>query len=136
MSLDLTDSLQVLAGTIYGEARGDLELGQEAIACVVQNRINKPCWWGHDILSVCLKPYQFSCWNENDVNRLKIIQADLDKNWDHFLDIANRSVQQNLFDPTDGCDSYFDARINTPVWARNLKPHATIGHHVFFITRP
>ena len=37
-------------------------------AWVIRNRADNPRWWGNDITDVCLKKYQFSCWNHNDPN--------------------------------------------------------------------
>ena len=51
---------EIFAKTLYGEARGEGLKGIEAVACVIVNRLKKPCWWGHTIQEVCLKPAQFS----------------------------------------------------------------------------
>nr|WP_240796909.1 cell wall hydrolase [Terasakiella sp. SH-1] len=61
-----------MARTLYGEARGEGRHGMECVAQVILNRVNRGGWWGNDIASVCLKPWQFSCWNYNDPNRSKI----------------------------------------------------------------
>lgn len=71
----------ILARTIYGEARGESISGQEAIASVILNRVafakrRGRYWWGNTIAGVCLAPWQFSCWNENDPNRKIIERAD------------------------------------------------------------
>ena len=71
----------ILARTIYGEARGESISGQEAIASVILNRVafakrRGRYWWGNTIAGVCLAPWQFSCWNENDLNRKIIERAD------------------------------------------------------------
>jgi len=73
--------VDVLARTIYGEARGETVRGKEAVACVIMNRVRRAqerggYWWGASVEKVCLKPWQFSCWNEHDPNREKIQQVE------------------------------------------------------------
>ena len=134
--MDLSNPIDVLARTIWGESRGESELGMQAVASVVLNRVKHQIWWGHDIISVCLKPWQFSCWNKNDPNLPKLeAVTDDDPQFEQALNIATNAINGLLFDPTDGCDSYFDCRMPVPPsWAVNLTPKATIGHHVFYQT--
>jgi hypothetical protein len=61
----------ILARTIFGEARGEGVAGQIAVAWTIRNRVNDgkdKSWWGEGYAGVCQKPYQFSCWNKNDPN--------------------------------------------------------------------
>ena len=65
--------VDVLARTIWGEARGEGKEGMEAVASVILNRTEiakrlDGYWWGNTIIQVCQKPYQFSCWNKLDPN--------------------------------------------------------------------
>src|SRR3546814_9887201 len=60
------DPVDLLARTIWGEARGEPVRGMEAVAAVVMNRVARPGWWGRTVASVCTKAYQFACWNEDD----------------------------------------------------------------------
>lgn len=71
--------IDVLARTIWGEARGEALLGQIAVAWIVLNRARadiradgKPDWWGEGIVGVACTPWQFSCWNANDPNLPKL----------------------------------------------------------------
>ena len=58
--------------TIWGEARGEGEPGMTAVAHVLLNRL-KDGRWGTALGSVCLAPYQFSCWNIGDPNRARML---------------------------------------------------------------
>ena len=63
--------LDILARTLWGEARGESLAGQIAVAWTIRNRVNDgnaKSWWGEGYVGVCQKPYQFSCWNKNDPN--------------------------------------------------------------------
>jgi hypothetical protein len=54
----------------YREARGETAATQFAQACSVCNRVMQPCWWGTDVITVVLKPFQYSSFNFNDPNNL------------------------------------------------------------------
>lgn len=61
----------ILARTLWGEARGEGLAGQIAVAWTIRNRVNDgkaKSWWGEGYAGVCQAPYQFSCWNKNDPN--------------------------------------------------------------------
>src|ERR1035437_6353683 len=46
---------------VRGEAEGECDEGQAAVAWVVQNRVRSPEYWGTTVLQVALWPAQFSC---------------------------------------------------------------------------
>ena len=61
----------ILTRTLWGEARGESLAGQIAVAWTIRNRVNDgkaKSGWGEGYACVCLKPYQFSCWNKNAPN--------------------------------------------------------------------
>lgn len=128
-------TLEILARTIWAEARGEGEFGMRAVACVVLNRVkSKITWWGNDIRSVCLKPYQFSCWNAGDPNRpLLLAVTYTDPAFGRALSIAGSAMVGSLFDITNNATSYYDKRMaKPPYWAKTKTPCAAIGHHLFF----
>ena len=110
----------------------------QAVAAVIINRVKVAeaqggkFWWGNSIIAVCQKPYQFSCWNDNDPNRVKLMgvtNSDI-----HFATadrIARRAVAGVLDDPTNAATHYHAAGI-TPPWTRGEKPLAVIGRHIFY----
>ncbi|MBX3455811.1 cell wall hydrolase, partial [Ferrovibrio sp.] len=80
--------LDVLARTLFGEARGEPREGRIAVAWVVRTRArlamaysqrNKgrphPLFGDGRIASACQARWQFSCWNVNDPNRSKLLTA-------------------------------------------------------------
>lgn len=129
--------IDTLARTIFGEARGEPHAGLEAVANVVLNRVKIAqkkgrYWWGDNIIGVCQKPYQFSCWNKNDPSYKRLINV-TDKNI-HFataLRIARRAVIGALPDNTGGA-THYHADYVSPYWAVGEKPTKTIGRHIFF----
>lgn len=134
METDNLSSSEIVAKTLYGEASNQGYEGQKAVANVIQNRVKLKGWMGHDFRSVCLKPYQFSCWLESDPNRARIMAANQgDPVYAQCLQLAKLAIGGQLDDITNGADSY--RVIGTPAkWAEGLLPVAVIGKHEFFKT--
>lgn len=84
----LTD-YQLMALTIYGEARGEKFEGKVAIGSIILERVKNRKWDGEDIQEVCLMPYQFSCYLPNDPNfpALKLIAQDWDNKFTQSPDL-------------------------------------------------
>lgn len=133
---DMTTT-DILARTLYGEDRGDGALGMAAVAHVVLNRVALGGWWGTTIVDVCLHPWQFSCWNMDDLNRSKLLNVTAeDSSFELATSIAHLAVSGALgADTTNGADSYYAIGSSRPLWATGLLPCATIGAQIFFRTR-
>jgi|AGTN01.2.fsa_nt_gi Cell wall hydrolyses involved in spore germination len=122
----------ILARTLYGEARGESVRGIEAVAAVVMNRVRRGGWWGNTVETVCRKRWQFSCWNEADPNRAKLERVDEnDRVFRICVRIARRAIAGSLDDPTGGA-THYHTRAVMPAWARSLVPCAEIGAHLFY----
>lgn len=133
----INPDVDTLARTIFGEARGELVRGKEAVASVIINRVRRAkdrggYWWGDSVSAVCRRAWQFSCWNENDPNREKIESVELDnKVFASCMRIARRAAAGVLNDPTGGA-THYHARGIAPPWAQDRKPCAEIGNHLFY----
>ncbi len=131
--------IDILARTIWGEARGEGIEGMRAVACVILNRVKKAkkrggdFWWGNNIQSVCLRPWQFSCWNKNDPNRDKLLRlTDEDPYFFQALKIAKEMILKGEgYDITKGSDHYHTIYIK-PFWTKGMTPICQIGHHLFY----
>jgi N-acetylmuramoyl-L-alanine amidase len=63
---------------LWGEASREDLIGQIAVAWTIRNRVNDgktKSSWGEGYTGVCLKPYQFSCWNKSDPNYAYLSEA-------------------------------------------------------------
>lgn len=133
--LTVTDNSEsdVLARTIWGEARGEGYAGMQAVANVIMNRVKRGGWYGLTITEVCKKPKQFSCWNANDPNYVKIKNVTTDNN--QFLqavEIARQAVAGTLPDITSGATEYHATNIK-PAWNyAKLEEVGVIGNHKFY----
>lgn len=146
--IDLANDQQVLAGTIWGEARGEPDTGKEAVASVVMNRVaaakrriaitgkDHPLFGDGTVRAACLKPFQFSCWNRNDPNRAKILALDFDNPDQVLADciaIAARAIAGILTDWTHGALYYKESAIPWPAaWGTEKQPLAVIGRQSFY----
>jgi N-acetylmuramoyl-L-alanine amidase len=124
---------EALALTMVGEARGEDREGMQAVGNTVMNRLALNTWFGHTIKEICLKPWQYSCWNAGDPNSQYL--ADLpesDPIYQTAYGIAVGLVAGTIVDITNGATHYF--RIGTPIpaWATGKASCAHIGNHLFF----
>lgn len=135
---------QVLAITLYGEARGEAVEGRIAVASVVMNRV-KAKRFGHDARAVCLAPLQFSCWQpkggqENYDDVMAIARATANGTapgpilrecaW-----IALGALSGDIRDRVNGSTHYLTAdlfRIAPPAWAKGKTPAVRVGSQLFF----
>ena len=136
----MTDE-EVLACTLYGEARGEYALLNGGIASliavgnVVLNRVKAKTWFGKTVAEVCQKPFQFSCWNKGDHN-FKIIQGIVrsDPLFERCFFIAQNLNQcpPQWPDLTQGATHYYALGEGfKPSWASSLTPTFQIGKHLF-----
>lgn len=131
---DMTQPQEIyLAKTLWGEARGEGLQGMQAVANVVMNRVERGGWYGASIKDVVLKKGQFSCWNENDPNRIKIDNLTLEELRNSgALQVAEMAIAGNLADITDGATEYHAKSIK-PNWDwSKLEKTVTIGNHIFY----
>ena len=130
---DNFSDIEIVARTLYGEARGESTDGKIGIANVIIRRSKVGGWWGSNLRAVCLAKEQFSCWNPSDPNRKVLLGQIDDSAYKECLSIALRSVAGQITDNTYKADSYCVTGTN-PYWAKNISPCAVIGKHSFYRT--
>jgi N-acetylmuramoyl-L-alanine amidase len=125
-----------MARTIYGEARGEGQAGMIAVANVILNRFalwDKHPHFGHGTIeSVCLAPWQFSCWNQNDPNSALIKSVTFSEpTFAECLQIASDALIGGIDDNTNGA-TYYKVIGTNASWSSGKSPCAIIGHHEFY----
>ena len=136
--------VETLARSIWGEARGEIDEGQVAVAWVMRNRViaarafilrinrTHPLFGDGTLLGACRAPRQFSAWNVDDGNRAKLLQLGFDDAaYCRAFAIAAQVCGGLTPDPTNGATHYHRHDIE-PVWAKSMKPKALIGAHMFY----
>lgn len=138
---------QLMALTIYAEARGESRQGKIAVGSVILERVDHRDWDGHNIKEVCLWPLQFSSFNtedkehhiKEDPNR-KILK-DMADNWNR--EISNNTMLQECFWVSQSLIAggiarypkaldYFNPKVCNPEWAKEKKLVAIVGNHQFY----
>lgn len=132
--------IQILALTAYGEARGEPIEGIVAVMSVIRNRVNEGRFGGNTYQAVCLKPKQFSCWNEDDPNRKlldraveSLEQGILPRVLELCMLLAEGITKGIIPDNTKGSNHYLTRKLfneGTISWAKG-SPKALVGNHVF-----
>ena len=119
-SSSLTSSeLNLLARTIYAEARGEPYAGQVAVAAVVLNRV-KSSKFPNTISGVVYQKGAFTAVSDGQINLTPNSTA---------YKAANDAL--NGWDPTNGCLYYYNPATATSKWIWSLKVEITIGRHSF-----
>ena len=138
--------ITTMALTVWAEARGESAAGQKAVAWVIRNRWENPCWWSRSpgdgiaddtIAAVCRDPFQFSCWNPNDPNRWRLDSPKTQERPDYLaIKTICRAVLESTTaddDPTSGSNHYCTRAIaHHTRWARGRTPVVVIGNHQFY----
>lgn len=147
ITINLSDDAEVLARTLWGEARGEGLIGMALVAQVILNRMRRPGWWTRQagdgvpddtIAAACLDPWQFSCWNAGDPNRAKLLAlTDDDKIFRLARIIAGQAVAGTLgADATAGATHYMTAARRRQGWPKSWgtpkEPCAVVGRHLFY----
>ncbi len=114
---DLSDEV-LLCLCVYREARGEADLGKRGVAHTVLNRVKADKFFGHDIRSVILKPWQFSSFNANDPNADLWPPGQNNTAWAECTEIVAKVLSGQDADITNGAVYYHDVSLNQPpaVW--------------------
>jgi spore germination cell wall hydrolase CwlJ-like protein len=127
----------ILARTLWGEARGENLAGQIAVAWSIRNGVDDgkaKSWWGEGYAGVCQKPYQFSCWDKNDPNLPYLSGAKQIQ----FRELAQARIAADqvtdgkMPDPTGDAKHYYATTMPVaPAWAAKATQTLKLGHHIF-----
>ena len=122
-------SLDLLARTVYGEARNQKAISHKAIAHVILNRAQND---SQKIPNVIYKKKHFTCWSQNDPNRKEIERASCKNRV--FSQIWSTCLEAFAAqDITHGADHYHALYV-LPKWSQDsrMKTVARIGAHLFY----
>lgn len=135
--------IKCLATMVYGEARGESETGQVAVAYSAVNRAKGK----KSLCSVVLAPYQYSIFNNNPALRAAALSPNVEpkqknaideKSWRSAMNIADAVFRKTVEDPTKGSTHYLAPAVmkakgfTYPKWSRQYTPVAVIDNHKFF----
>lgn len=120
----------IIARTLWAEARNDGDEGMRAVASVIYNRGRGQL---NAMVDAVKAPKQFSCWNKmtkSDWDNFKTKQKD-GREWQIAKNIATEIVQ-GQFTPTGNWDHYYNPDKASPDWGKgDARPEEMIGSHRF-----
>lgn len=131
-----------LATMIYGEARGESERGQIAVAYTAVNRATKK-----SVCKVVLAPKQYSVFNNNPALKLAATSIHVEpvqknsideKSWKQAVRVANIVLKKKVEDPTKGATHYLAPELmkkkkyRYPKWSKVYQLTAVIDKHSFY----
>ena len=125
-NVKLTRETKIIAITILAEARGEGQGGMYAVGAVIAQRAFER---KRTPTEVCLKKWQFSCWNGKQL-----------KDLEHLLKIPQgkyaialaKNIKLLSRDFVGYANHYHNNKIKLPYWAKGQKPVKTIGNHIFY----
>lgn len=125
------NDIELLAGVMLGEARGELRLGRIGVGLTVKTRVSHPRWWGRSWREVILKKFQFSCWLDHNAEVIKSEREDVSTLWKSMKELAESIYNGDTVDFIGMPTHYHSSRI-FPDWASGMKRLMQIGSHVFY----
>ena len=130
---NLSRDVDILARTLWGEARGETARGRHAVANVIMNRVSDRRW-PNSAAAVCLQPWQFSMSKAGDPNRALAgaVTPEGSAIFRECVDLAKLAVAGDLPDITGGANHYHTKAVD-PDWNRNMRRTAEIGAHIFMV---
>jgi spore germination cell wall hydrolase CwlJ-like protein len=135
--------IKCLATMVYGEARGEQETGQIAVAYSAVNRATG----NKSLCDVVLAPKQYSIFNNNPALRAAAQSLHLDpmqKNpidkgsWKKAQHVADIVFRRKVSDPTDGSTHYLAPAVMRikgyvyPKWSKQYTLTTVIDNHKFY----
>lgn len=134
----MTDQdIDIFARTLYGEARGEYtENGLAAfiaVGNVIHNRLKRGEKYGKTLTEVCLKPRQFSCWNQHDPNRILIQKEELEHDpLFRCCQKVARKITSGIWPDLTRNSDHYHATSCKPSWSRNAAIKLRLGRHIFY----
>jgi spore germination cell wall hydrolase CwlJ-like protein len=126
--------LTCLALNVYFEARGEPLAGQYAVAEVTMNRVASPLY-PHTVCGVVYQrnwdPLRRRYVGAFSWTELRLRGSPRGEEWIRAVKVA-RETYRGEHPPTVHGALFYHSIYIKPSWARNKKPVATIGDHVFY----
>lgn len=143
--IDIIRQIDIFAKTLFYEAGSTCDMLEVYwIAWSIRNRVEKKWWYGKDYISVCLKKWQYSCWNGKTMMQINKINLDGKVQWEMCLDVASYVIQaSDKFNPFHQfgmlATHYYEPTIvsRPPKWikSKKMKRVPTIAglKHIYFM---
>ena len=135
-SWEKAKAMNVLARTLYMEARGEGVVGMKMVMTVIWNRSGGNA---ENLSDVCLKPKQFSCWNDISNKSPSTYKIEFPKGamssggdkdaWKICTRLAQMAFNGTFKPVNEHWNAYYNPDKANPSWGSQLMNSETVGHH-------
>ncbi|MCP3681585.1 MAG: cell wall hydrolase [bacterium] len=132
---------QLIAMTMYGEARGQSLNGQILVGFTLMNRWKhpNPRRYGKTLHDICWKREQFDCWKKGNVNYKKmhkamqtLIDMGVSKRMEQCMYLSSGVLTGHILDISKGANHFYATKTKKPFWAKGHTPCVIEGDHAFY----
>lgn len=116
-----------LTATIYGEARGESEIGQALVAKTALNRVADPRW-PDSVCGVVMDHRQFAGYGAAWPTKPQDVLA-----WERAEEIATAVLSGDFRPGSCGAATHFHEASIRPGWSTRIKRLCRVDNHVFYI---
>jgi len=125
----------VFAKTLYYEGGSTDDIIEVLyIGYVIRNRVDGKRWFGRNYIEVCLKKYQFSCWNGKTLDAIEKIDLNGRRKWkmclmvsEYIMELPKKEIPREM----KGVCYYYNPLLVCPKWAYKGKliyPEMELAH--------
>lgn len=118
----MLNELMCLSMIMFGEARGESDMGKVAVAYTAINRKADPNY-PKDICKIMKQPAQYEF--------LTKIGMPKESQYKHLEPIARAILDGKIDDPTRGAKWFHTKKIK-PIWSKDKVVKLALGNHIFY----
>ena len=119
----MINEILCLSAIMFGEARGENDIGKVAVAFTAINRKADPSY-PKDICQVMNQPYQYEFLSKIGMPNKQQIA--------YLMPLAEAILQGKINDPTRGAKFFHTKQIAKPIWAKQKEIKIALGNHIFY----
>jgi len=118
----MLNEILCLSQVMFGEARGEPDIGKVAVAYTVINRKADPNY-PKSICQVIRQPYQYQFINDYGIPSQTQVA--------YLMPLAEAILKGQIDDPTKGAKWFHTKKIK-PFWAKQKDIKIALGNHIFY----
>ena len=132
---DKDKAINIVARTLWMEARGEGNIGLNMVMTVIWNRANG---MPEHLVEKCLERKQFSCWNDISNKTPSTYSITFPKSalkgaesstWNKCQSLAKSAIEGNFTPVNKEWNAYYNPDKCDPSWGSQLKGSQMVGHH-------
>ena len=118
----MINEILCLSAIMFGEARGESDLGKVAVAYTAINRKADPSY-PKTICQVMNQPYQYEFLTKHGMPTQSQVA--------YLMPLAKAILEGKVDDPTQGA-KFFHTRQTKPFWSKQKSIKIALGNHIFY----